>query len=177
MSPQGSLQPVPKALEAFCEAFRAGEEMLWRETNPAKWKVNFDYPAVTEGKVTLASLPHQRPAGIEGFAMNTRSPLFADWRVREAMILAFHFELVNSTLNAGALPRISSYFANSPLSGDVAAPANDKVRALLQPYAADLLPGTHRNAGKSVSPNKDSCNRVESDGRLDPACGDRKSVV
>lgn len=74
--------------------------------------------------------------------MNTRSPLFADWRVREAMILAFNFELVNSALNAGALPRISSYFANSPLAGDVAAPANDKVRALLQPYAADLLPGT-----------------------------------
>lgn len=133
------------------EAFRAGEEMLWRETNPAKWKVNFDYPAVTEGKVTLASLPHQRPAGIEGFAMNTRSPLFADWRVREAMILAFNFELVNSTLNAGALPRISSYFANSPLAGDVAAPANDKVRALLQPYAADLLPGTLEGYSLPVS--------------------------
>lgn len=124
------------------EAFRAGELMLWRESNPAKWQVNFNYPAVNEGKVKLADLAHQRPSGIEGFAMNTRSPLFADWRVREAMILAFNFELVNANLNAGAVPRIQSYFSNSPLAGDVTAPATGQVLDLLQPFAADLPPGT-----------------------------------
>ncbi|NEY89014.1 ABC transporter substrate-binding protein [Rhodobacteraceae bacterium KMS-5] len=133
------------------EAFRAGELTLWRETNPAKWQVNFAYPAVSEGKVKLAELAHQRPSGIEGFAMNTRNPLFADWRVREALILAFNFELVNANLNAGAVPRIASYFSNSPLSGEVAGPATGKVLELLQPFAADLPPGTLEGYALPVS--------------------------
>ena len=40
-----------------------------------------------------------------GFVFNTRRPIFADWRVRDALIHAFNFEFVNQTLNAGALPR------------------------------------------------------------------------
>lgn len=133
------------------EAFRAGELTLWRETNPAKWQVNFAYPAVTAGKVKLAELPHQRPSGIEGFAMNSRKPPFDDWRVREALILAFNFELVNANLNAGAMPRIQSYFSNSALSGDVATPAAGKVLELLQPFAADLPPGTIEGYALPVS--------------------------
>lgn len=123
------------------EAFRAGEVSSWTETNPAKWATNFDFPAVNEGKVVLEEIGHGRPSGIEGFTMNTRKPLFADWRVREAMIQAFNFELVNATLNAGALPRITSYYSNSTLSGQVDQPAAGKVLELLQPFAADLLPG------------------------------------
>lgn len=133
------------------ESFRAGELTLWRETNPAKWQVNFAYPAVSDGKVKLAELPHQRPSGIEGFAMNTRKPLFADWRVREALILAFNFELVNATLNAGAVPRIASYFGNSPLGADMARPATPEVAALLAPFAADLPPGTLEGYALPVS--------------------------
>lgn len=133
------------------EAFRASELTLWRETNPAKWQVNFSYPAVTAGKVKLAELPHQRPSGIEGFAMNSRKPPFDDWRVREALILAFNFELVNANLNAGAMPRIQSYFSNSALSGDVATPAAGKVLELLQPFAADLPPGTIEGYALPVS--------------------------
>ncbi len=123
------------------EAFRAGEVSLWLETNPAKWLTNYDFPAVAEGKILKAEIPHQRPSGIEGFAMNTRRPLFADWRVREALTLAFNFELVNATLNGGALPRIASYYSNSQLSGDMANPATGRVLDLLQPFAADLPPG------------------------------------
>ncbi len=124
------------------EAFRAGENSLWIETNPAKWQTNFDFPAVAEGKVKLAEIPHKRPSGIEGFAMNTRRPQFADWRVREALTLAFNFELVNGSLNGGALPRIQSYYGNSPLSGQVTQPATGRVLDLLTPFAADLAPGT-----------------------------------
>lgn len=123
------------------EAFKAGELMSYRETNPAKWASNYDFPATRSGDVIKAEIPHSRPSGIEGFAFNMRRPAFADWRVREALTLAFNFELVNMTLNAGALPRITSYFGNSPLSGDVANPAAGKVLALLEPYKDSLLPG------------------------------------
>lgn len=133
------------------EAFRAGELSLWLESNPAKWLTNYDFPAVSEGKVLKAEVPHQRPSGIEGFALNTRNPIFADWRVREALTLAFNFELVNATLNGGALPRIGSYFSNSQLSGEVHTPAAGRVAELLQPFAADLLPGTLEGYALPVS--------------------------
>jgi peptide/nickel transport system substrate-binding protein len=58
--------------------------------------------------VVKSVIPHSRPSGIEGFVFNTRRPMFQDWRVREALITAFNFELVNRTLNGGIPPRIQS---------------------------------------------------------------------
>ncbi|MFB2532260.1 extracellular solute-binding protein [Paracoccus sp. p3-h83] len=123
------------------QAFKAGDLDFWRETNPAKWASQYDYPAVRDGKVIKAEIPHQRPSGIIGWMMNTRNPIFADWRVRQAMIEAFNFDFINTTLSGGADPRICSYFCNSPLAmGE--GPATGKVAELLAPFAADLPPGT-----------------------------------
>jgi peptide/nickel transport system substrate-binding protein len=124
------------------EAFKGGLISTWRETNPAKWESAYDFPDVAAGTVVKSVIPHHRPSGIEGFVMNTRKPLFQDWRVREALILAFNFDLVNQTLNGGANPRIQSYFGNSPLGYLPGTPAEGGVLALLQPFAADLPPGT-----------------------------------
>lgn len=123
------------------EAFKGGLISSWRETNPAKWANSYDWPEVRSGAVVKSEIPHSRPSGIEGFVMNTRRPLFADWRVREAMILAFNFELVNQTVNGSATPRIQSYFGNSPLGFEPGTPASGKVLELLTPYADSLLPG------------------------------------
>lgn len=123
------------------EAFKAGEITSWRETNPVKWDQQYDFPAVAAGDVVKSVIPHSRPSGIEGFVFNTRRPLFADWRVREALIAAFNFELVNRTLNAGIPPRIQSYFSNSPLGMVPGAPAEGRVAELLEPFKAELLPG------------------------------------
>lgn len=123
------------------EAFKAGEITSWRETNPVKWEQQYDFPAVAAGDVVKSVIPHSRPSGIEGFVMNTRKPIFADWRVREALITAFNFELVNKTLNGGIPPRIQSYFSNSPLGMTPGAPAEGKVADLLAPFADSLLPG------------------------------------
>ena len=123
------------------EAFKAGEIDTFRESNPAKWVSNFDIPPVQSGEIIKAEIPHKRPSGIDGLVFNTRKPIFADWRVREALTQAFNFELINQTLNGSATPRISSYFSNSDLSGDMANPASPAVAALLEPFKADLLPG------------------------------------
>ncbi len=123
------------------EAFKAGEIDTYRESNPAKWAANYDFPAVQSGEVVKDEIAHKRPSGIDGLVFNTRKPMFADWRVREALIQAFNFELINQTLNDGATPRITSYFSNSELSGEVAGPASGSVAALLDPFKADLLPG------------------------------------
>lgn len=124
------------------EAFKAGAISTYRETNPAKWDSNYDFPAVQSGDVVKSEIPHQRPSGIEGFVMNTRRPIFNDWRVREAMIQAFNFELINQTINGGAYPRIQSYFSNSELGSDMSAPAPQAVEKLLSPFASDLIEGT-----------------------------------
>lgn len=123
------------------EAFKAGAITSYRETNPAKWATNYDFPAVQSGDVVLSEVPHQRPSGIEGFVMNTRRPVFADWRVREAMIQAFNFEFVNQTLTGGMQPRIQSYFSNSFLGMAVGKPAEGRELALLEPFRDSLLPG------------------------------------
>lgn len=124
------------------EAFKAGEASLYNEGNAEKWATQYSFPAAERGDIVLSEIPHKRPTGITGFVMNTRSPIFADWRVREAMIQAFNFEYINQTLTGGREPRINSYFSNSVLGMEVGAAATGRVAELLTPFKADLIPGT-----------------------------------
>ncbi len=123
------------------EAFKAGEITSHRETNAAKWADQYNFPAVTSGAIVKSEIPHSRPSGIDGFVMNTRRAQFADWRVREAMILAFNFEQINTTVTGGVAPRIQSYFSNSILGMTPGAPAEGRELELLQPFADGLIPG------------------------------------
>ncbi len=127
---------------AAFEAFKTGEVNLMRETNVARWQGQYDFPLVRDGSIVLDEVAHQRPTGMTGLVMNTRDPVFADWRVRDAMLLAFNFDQVNDAMTGGQSPRIGSYFANSPLGMTPGAPAEGRVRELLEPFAADLVPGT-----------------------------------
>ena len=122
------------------QAFTAGELSVFREQNPQRWISEYRFPAVTSGAVLKAEIPHGRPAGMEGFVFNARRPIFQDWRVREALLLAFNFEFVNQTLNGGVFPRRASYFANSRL-GMGTGPAEGAARALLEPFVGELPPG------------------------------------
>nr|WP_236549814.1 extracellular solute-binding protein [Profundibacterium mesophilum] len=121
------------------EAFKAGEVTSYREGNAAKWDSQYDFPRMRSGEVVKSEIPHERPSGITGFVMNTRGAPFSDWRVREAMMLAFNYEFVSQTLNGGTQPRIASYFSNSVL-GMEDGPAPEGVAALLAPFAGDLPP-------------------------------------
>ena len=133
------------------EAFKAGEISTYRETNPAKWATNYEFPAIVAGDIVKSEIPHGRPSGIEGFVFNTRKPMFTDWRVRQALIEAFNFELVNQTLNGGAVPRIASYYSNSELGAPAGMPADGRVAELLTPFMADLLPGAMEGYALPVS--------------------------
>ena len=121
------------------EAFKAGEATTHREFNAQKWATEFDFPAVRNGDIVLSEIPHQRPTGIWGYAMNVRRDVFKDIRVRDAMIHAFNYEFINQTLNDGNRRRILSYFHNSVLGMEPGAPATGQVRALLDPFA-DTIP-------------------------------------
>jgi peptide/nickel transport system substrate-binding protein len=125
---------------AAFEAFKTGEVNIMRETNVARWDSQYDFPLVASGDIVKSVIPHQRPTGMTGLVMNTRLPIFQDWRVREAMIQTFNFEFINDTMTAGQQPRITSFFSNSPL-GMTPGAAEGRVAEFLAPYAADLLPG------------------------------------
>jgi len=125
---------------AMFEAFKGGILNTMRETNVQKWDTQYDFPAVQSGDVVKSIIPHQRPTGIKGLAFNTRRPQFEDWRVREALITAFNFEFINTTINGEAQPRITSPFGNSVFAMEPGE-ATGKVRALLDAHADALYPG------------------------------------
>ncbi|WBU55493.1 extracellular solute-binding protein [Paracoccus sediminicola] len=127
---------------AMFEAFKAGDIDVWRELDPTIWQNDYDFPRAVSGEVTQSEIPNERPSGIMGLVMNTRNPLFEDWRVRQAMIEAFNWNFINATLSGGQEERITSYFANSELAMTPGAPAEGRVLELLEPFADELPPGT-----------------------------------
>lgn len=132
------------------EAFKAQTLSFVREFNADAWATEYDFPAVQRGDVVKTEIPNGQPSGITGFVMNTRRPPLDDWRVREALILAFNFEYINDTLTGGRQPRITSYFSNSDLAM-AHGPAKGMVRDLLLPYADTLPPGVLEGYSLPVS--------------------------
>ncbi|MDP2084142.1 MAG: extracellular solute-binding protein [Gemmobacter sp.] len=132
------------------EAFKAGEIMVFREGQAARWQSGYDFARVTRGDVVKSEIPHGRPAMMTGLAMNGRRAKLADWRVRQALIDSFGFEFVNATINGGTEPRVQSWFHNSDLAMG-AGPAAPEVRALLAPYADSLPPDALEDLSLPVS--------------------------
>ncbi|EHL96890.1 ABC transporter, substrate-binding protein, family 5 [Acetobacteraceae bacterium AT-5844] len=98
------------------EGFKAGQVDLRMENIARLWATGYDFPAVQQGRVRREEIPHERPTGMQGFAMNIRRPLFQDRRVREALGLVFDFEWMNANLFYGSYTRTTSYFSNSELA-------------------------------------------------------------
>jgi peptide/nickel transport system substrate-binding protein len=125
---------------ALLEGFKAGYISAAREFNAERWNKRYNFPRALNGEVVKTEIPHQKPSGMTGFVINTRRAPFDDWRVREALIQAFNFEYINTTLTGGAQPRISSYFSNSVLAMKPGA-ATGRTLDLLQPFADTMPPG------------------------------------
>ena len=122
------------------EAFKAGEISAVREFNADKWDTQYSFPAAKRGEIVKSEIPHQKPTGMTGLVMNTRRAPLDEWRVREALMLAFNFEYINETITGGAQPRITSYFGNSYLGMQEGA-ASGAVLAMLEPFEGTLPPG------------------------------------
>ncbi len=121
------------------EAFKSGLVQLRNEDDPTRWTEGYDFPAVRDGRVVKEELPVETPAGMAGLVFNTRRPLFADPRVRAALIKLFDFEWINRTLFHGQYARSESYFARSELSSH-GHPADATERALLARYLDQVKP-------------------------------------
>ena len=122
------------------EAFKTGGLDLREEDSPDRWATGYDFASVTDGRVVKRAFDIGTPAGMSGFAMNTRRPLFADQRVRRALILLFDFEWINRSLYHGLYTRTGSFFERSVLSS-YGRPADARERALLTPFPIAVTPG------------------------------------
>lgn len=141
------------------EAFKAGTTNVFREYDVNRWQSGYDFPRAQSGAVVKSEIPHQRPSGIVGLVFNTRQPMFQDWRVRDALLNAFNYEFIAQTQTGNADPRIPSFFGNSVLAMGPG-PAEGKVKALLEPFEAELLPGALEGytlpAGDGTARNRDN---------------------
>ncbi|MDF3010040.1 MAG: putative oligopeptide transporter subunit [Burkholderiales bacterium] len=118
------------------EAVKAGSVDLRFENQAKAWALDYDTPAVREGRLRKHAFDHDRPAGMQGFAMNTRRPIFQDLRVRQALAFAFDFEWSNRNLFFGQYKRSESYFANAELAATGLPSAAEK--KLLEPWRGQI---------------------------------------
>lgn len=124
---------------ALFEGFKSGLVRLRNEDDPTRWTEAYEFPAIKDKRVLKEELPVATPAGMSALVFNTRRLLFADPRVRQALIRLFDFEWVNRTLYHGQYTRTESYFARSELSSHGRA-ADAAERALLAPFADAVKP-------------------------------------
>jgi peptide/nickel transport system substrate-binding protein len=98
------------------EDFKKGIHHLRIERDPNRWAKAYEFPALTKGRVTKSKLKLAIPSGMNALVFNTRRKIFADKRVREALILLFDFEWINANLYHSLYVRTRSYFDRSELS-------------------------------------------------------------
>lgn len=101
---------------ARLEGFKAGEYDWIFENSAKNWARGHTGRHYASGELIKKSFPHSNVAGMQGFALNMRRPLFQDQRVRQALALAFDFEWMNRQVFFNQYTRTASYFANSPMA-------------------------------------------------------------
>nr|WP_306304380.1 extracellular solute-binding protein [Aureimonas sp. AU4] len=143
------------------EAFKKGITYVYfyNQPNPRHWRTAYDFPAVTNGDVVKEVFQTGRPANLNAFFFNTRRPVFADARVREALSRLFDFEWVNRNLFYGEYQRLESFFDNSELSS-VGRPADAREEALLKPFAASIGPGVLAGTWRAPSTDGSGSDRT-----------------
>ena len=127
---------------AAYEAFKAGLHNARTESDAARWKEGYEFPAARDGQVRRHTFAKQTPSGMYGMVFNTRRAPFADERVRRALIHLFDFEWVNRNLLHGLYRRTQSHYDGSELSSH-GRTADERELELLAPFMdavdADIL--------------------------------------
>ncbi len=129
------------------EAFKTGVVDLRKEDDPATWSEGYAIPQVKAGKIVKSEFTTGLPDGMAALVFNTRRKVFADPKVRQALIQLFDFEWINQTLYHGLYKRTESFFERSYLSS-IGKPADAREKSLLAPYKDTIHPavmdGTYR---------------------------------
>lgn len=117
--------------QAGFEAFKKGDIHFRQEFTSRVWATEYDFPALTQGKVVKREFPGERRPSMQAWAVNLRRARFQDARVRRAIALGFDFEWTNRNLFYGAYDRSNSVFERSAFKA-TGAPSPEEL-ALLEP--------------------------------------------
>ncbi|AOJ09549.1 extracellular solute-binding protein [Burkholderia mayonis] len=123
---------------ARLEALKAGEYDVLVEYVARNWVRRDVGKRFDSGELVKREFRQHNGAGMQGFFMNLRRPLFQDVRVRRALDLAFDFEWLNRQLFYGGYTRLNSYFADTDLQATGVPGAGEL--ALLNPLRSELDP-------------------------------------
>jgi peptide/nickel transport system substrate-binding protein len=115
------------------EAFKRGLYDFRPEQDPGRWQTGYDFPAARDGRVVKEAFSTGLPKPSFYYIFNSRRPIFADIRVREALATLFDFEWINHNLFFDLYRRTAGYFDGSELSA-YRRPADARERALLAPF-------------------------------------------
>lgn len=121
------------------EAFKRGLYDFRVENEPLRWHEGYNFAAVKSGEVIRDAIKPGTPQPSEYLVFNSRRPMFADIRVRQALTLLFDFEWINRNYFFGLYGRSAGYFAGSELSA-YTRPADAREKSLLAPFAANIKP-------------------------------------
>jgi peptide/nickel transport system substrate-binding protein len=130
---------------SYHEAFKKGSFDLRKEDDPGRWQTGYDFPALRDRRVVKEAFSSGLPKPTVNFVFNTRRPLFADVRVREAIAVLYDFEWINRSIFFDLYRRGGSYFEGSELSAR-GRTIDARERAILAPFPAaarpDVVDGT-----------------------------------
>src|SRR6201994_3499558 len=98
------------------EAFTRGLYDFRVEREPLRWHDGYDFPAARNGEMVRDTIKTGTPQPSEFLVFNTRRPVFADIRIRQALTLLFDFEWINRNYFFGLYGRVAGFFAGSELS-------------------------------------------------------------
>ena len=147
---------------ASFEAFKSGLYDVRVEDDPGRWTTGYDFPAIREGKARQQTFETGMPSGMRALVFNMRRKVFADRRVRLALIELFNFPWINKNLYHGVYLRTQSYFDNSELGSHDRA-ATEREKQLLAPYPDAVAPGIMAHGWSAPKGDSKGLNR---DGRM-----------
>ncbi len=123
----------------YFEAFKRGLYDFRVETEPLRWHEAYDFPAARNGQVLRDTITPGTPQPSQFLVFNTRRPVFADIRVRQALTLLFDFEWINRNYFFGLYGRSAGYFPGSELSA-YGHTADTRELEFLKPFASHVAP-------------------------------------
>lgn len=123
---------------AAFEAFKGGRILVREEFTSRNWAVDYNFPAVNDGRVQRLEIPDESPSGGQGWSFNTRREKFADPRVRKGIGLLFDFEWTNANIMYNSFERSHSFYEKTEYKAE-GLPGEAEL-AILEPLRDELSP-------------------------------------
>ena len=116
---------------AMREGFKGGDFDAHMVNSSRDWALDFKGDFVKKKYYIRGTFPHTRVAGMQGFVMNQRNPIFLSRKIRAAVAMVFDFQWSNKNLFYGQYTRNECYFDNNPEMRARGLP-NGEVKAILE---------------------------------------------